>query len=182
MPNLSYASLEQQQQLTAPSLDTAQQQQQEEGDQSRDFSQEGYPPATNDYQDSLSDVQSQSQDMGYQKDNSLPIAEETMTKLEVAPPQAGPAPMQAIDSAPPAESDPLYCNEPMQPRPPKSLLDIDWLSAMSDSHAALGEQLEQVCLLIFLCVVISLWLSIYPFLYQCFSLVSIYSPMLCHSV
>ena len=171
MPNLSYASPEQQQQLTAPSLDTAQQQQQEERDQSRDFS-----------QDSLSNVQSQSQDMGYQKDNSLPIAEETMTKLEVAPPQAGPAPMQAIDSAPPVESDPLYCNEPMQPRPPKSLLDIDWLSAMSDSHAALGEQLEQVCLLIFLCVVISLWLSIYPFLYQCFSLVSIYSPMLCHSV
>lgn len=49
-----------------------------------------------------------------------------------------------VGSGTPEVVDPLYSNQPLQPRSQTSLLDLDWLSPMYDPNASLKKQLEQV--------------------------------------
>lgn len=49
------------------------------------------------------------------------------------------------NAAPPSEVyDPLYSNQPVQPRQHKDILGLDWLSLMYNPRSSLADQLHQV--------------------------------------
>ncbi|GFO38536.1 sec14 domain and spectrin repeat-containing protein 1 [Plakobranchus ocellatus] len=140
MPNLSYEAQAQPQEVLPSQLDDYQSQ--------ADSQYQGGQPDDSVFQDQMDNTQSQSvapeSQEGHHPEESMIIPEDTMSKLEAAPSHADSSFLSREDPASQAESDPLYSNQPVQPRPQRSLLNIDWVSPMTDSHLPIEDQLKQI--------------------------------------